>query len=104
MLDECVPKDVCKALPNHECWTVAKAGFAGKENGELLRLAERAKFDVLLTIDQGFEHQQNLAERTIAIILIRSRSNKLADVLPHMEACNRALGVVEPGRLIRING
>jgi hypothetical protein len=45
---------------------VRYAGFAGLENGELLKQAEAAKFDVLLTVDRGFEYQQNLADRQIA--------------------------------------
>jgi len=35
----------------HECETVRDAGFIGKENGELLALAE-GYFDVLVTIDR----------------------------------------------------
>ena len=102
LIDECVPKDVCKSLPEHECWTVPQAGFAGKKNGELLRAAELAGFGVLLTIDQGIPHQQNLAHRAIAILLIRPRSNKLADLLPHMQACGRALQDIQPGELVAI--
>jgi hypothetical protein len=95
-------KDVCKALPDHECWTVPRAGFAGKKNGELLALAEDADFDVLLTVDQGLAYQQNLSGRTIAILLIRPRSNKLVDLLPHMAASCDALRSIKPGELVRI--
>jgi hypothetical protein len=78
------------------------AGFAGKKNGEFLDLAEQARFDVLLTVDQGLAYQQNLAGRRIAILLIRPRSNKLADLLPHMEACSNALRSIRPGELVRV--
>lgn len=102
LIDECVPRGIRKALPDHECSTVPGAGFAGKKNGELLALAETAGFDVLLTIDQGLSYQQNLTGRAIAILLIRPRSNKLADLLPHMEASGRALRSIKPGQLVRI--
>jgi predicted nuclease of predicted toxin-antitoxin system len=102
LIDECVPRDVCKDLPDHECWTVPGAGFAGKKNGELLDLAEAAGFEVLLTVDQGLPYQQNLMGRTITILLIRPRSNKLVDLLPHMAASCRALDSIKPGQLVRI--
>ena len=38
-------------------------GWAGKTNGELLRLAEQ-EFDVFLTADQKLPNQQNLATFT----------------------------------------
>jgi hypothetical protein len=41
----------------HECETVRDAGFSGKENGELIVLAEK-KFDVLVTIDKNIRYQQ----------------------------------------------
>ena len=43
-----------------EAVTVAARGWAGTKNGALPALAA-AEFDVLLTLDRGIEHQQNLA-------------------------------------------
>ena len=48
----------------------------GKTNGELLRAAENAGYNVLLTVDQGMPHQQHLASRTLAIIVVQSRTIK----------------------------
>jgi len=36
-------------------------------NGKLLRQAERAGFEVLLTADKNMRHQQNLTGRRIAL-------------------------------------
>jgi predicted nuclease of predicted toxin-antitoxin system len=69
LLDECVNEQLRQHFPGHECLTARYAGFAGLENGELLEAAEAAKFDVLLTVDRGFEYQQNLAGRRIAVIV-----------------------------------
>src|ERR1700719_3087203 len=68
LLDECVNEQLRQHFPGNECQTARYAGFAGLENGELLEAAEAAKFDVLLTVDRGFEYQQNLAGRRIALI------------------------------------
>jgi predicted nuclease of predicted toxin-antitoxin system len=70
LLDECVPRKATflLAADGHECQTAGEAGLAGKENGELLREAEK-RFDVLLTIDKNIPHQQNLSGRGRAILI-----------------------------------
>ena len=52
LLDECTPRKLKDALTDHECQTVPEAGLAGKKNGDLLSLAERAAFDVFFTMDK----------------------------------------------------
>ncbi len=81
LLDECVPRKFRNSLPGHDCRTVPDQGMAGKKNGELLSLAEQAGFEVFLTLDRGLEHEQNLQRRTIAIIVVRAKSSRLADLL-----------------------
>src|SRR5215469_6203437 len=70
LLDECVPQRLRNHFPGHECQSAQYAGFAGLESGDLLRAAEAAKFDVLLTVDRGFEYEQNLGRRQIAILIL----------------------------------
>jgi predicted nuclease of predicted toxin-antitoxin system len=52
LIDECAPKGLKHSLATHghESLTVQEAGWSGKQNGELLALAE-TKFDVLITVD-----------------------------------------------------
>ena len=38
--------------------------------GELLNSAEAAGFDILLTADKGFQHQQNLSHWRIAVVIL----------------------------------
>jgi hypothetical protein len=54
-------------------------GWASIKNGELLALAEK-EFDVFVTVDRNLAFQQNLAEFSIAVIVLRSRSNRLRDL------------------------
>ena len=51
LLDECIPKGLKAALMDCEALTVQDAGWTGKANGELLRLAE-ASFDAFVTLDR----------------------------------------------------
>jgi hypothetical protein len=75
--------------------------WAGIKNGALLSLAE-AKFDALITIDQGFAYQQDLKERRIAILLLVSRSNQIEDLVPIVPAALTALETILPGQVVRI--
>jgi hypothetical protein len=51
LLDESLPRPLGRLLAEHIVRTVAEEGWAGLENGELLRTAA-ARFDVILTADQ----------------------------------------------------
>jgi len=62
------------------------------------------KFDVFLTTDQDIEYQQNLADRNIAIIIFRTKSNRLKDLLPHVPACLVHIESIQPGQIVRIEG
>jgi hypothetical protein len=78
-----------------------EAGLSGKQNGELLDLAE-GKFEVFVTLDKGLQFQQNLTGRSIAILLIRAKSNRLVDVQQHASACLAAIKSIQPGQLLRV--
>ena len=98
LLDECLPLDFRHSFPDHDAHTVQWAGLKGKKNGELLRAAEIAGYDVLLTVDQGIPHQQRSADRKLSIILLRSRTNQIEDLLPLVDAILQALSKIQPGR------
>lgn len=91
LLDECIPRKFKFAFPEHECQSVPEAGLSGKKNGELLAFAEEAGFDLFLTIDKGIRYQQNLSGRSIAILIVRAKSNRLQDLLPHADAVRTAM-------------
>jgi len=81
---------------------VPRAGLAGTPNGEWLALAERAGWQVLLTMDRAMPYQQNLSGRAVSIIVIRSKSNRLQDLLPVVPAILTALKSLKKGRLVRV--
>jgi predicted nuclease of predicted toxin-antitoxin system len=102
LLDECLPLDFRHSFPNHDAHTVQWAGLKGKKNGELLRAAERAGYDVLLTVDHGIPHQRRPGRRKFSIILVRSRTNQMEDLLPMADVILRALETIQPGQTIGI--
>ncbi len=79
LIDECLPVDLRHSFSVHEAHTAEWAGLKGRKNGELLDAAEIAGYDVLLTIDQGFAHQQNLAGRKIGLLVLVAPSNQIEE-------------------------
>ena len=103
LIDECTPRALKTHLMHHghECLTVQEAGWSGKQNGELLSLAEAA-FDVLVTIDTNLHYQQNPTSRRIGILILRSSSNRLEHLRQYFPACVAALDKIKPGEIVQV--
>lgn len=85
--------------------TVNRQRWKGKRNGELLEQAAET-FDVLVTMDKGFEYQQNISKYAIGVIIIstgKNRSNRLEHIQPAMLKVNQVLRHVQPGQVIHVN-
>jgi predicted nuclease of predicted toxin-antitoxin system len=102
LLDECLPLDLRHSFPSHDVHTAQWAGFKSKKNGELLLVAESAGYNVLLTVDQGISQQQRSASRKLSIIVVRSRTNQIEDLLPFVDAILKALTTIKPGQIVPI--
>ncbi len=102
LLDECVPKRLGGELPGHFVRTVPQEGWSGKKNGELLGLMSAAGFEVLLTVDQGIRHQQNLRAAGVAVVVMVGPSSQLADLLPLVPGVLAALETVQAGDAVEI--
>ena len=89
---------VCgRDFSDHHVESVPLIGWAGIENGELLRKAVEAGFDVLVTMDSNMVHQQNIRQYAIAVVALRAQSNRLANTRPLMPALLAVLSQVKPG-------
>ena len=104
LIDECIDERFRNGLPGYDCQTARYAGLAGLKNGDLLLAAEAARFDVFLTVDHGFEYQQNLTTRKIAIMIFHAKSNRLRDLLPLVPACLAHIASIQPGQIVTIQG
>jgi hypothetical protein len=70
-------------------------GWTTIRNGEFLSLAAE-QFDVFITVDLNLAFQQNVAGLSIAVIVLRARTNRLADLKPLVRDL---LPVIESARL-----
>jgi hypothetical protein len=99
LLDECVDRRLLKHLAAHDATTVAKQGWSGITNGRLLALAEK-DFDVLITMDRNLSFQQSLPRFQIALLVLRARSNRLADLLPLVPELVSTISSSQPGTAV----
>jgi hypothetical protein len=76
-------------------------GWASIENGELLALAERS-FEVFATVDRNLSYQQNLTSYSIAVIVVRVKSNRLAELKPLVPRLLSALASARPGKALLV--
>ncbi len=53
-------------------------------------------------MDKGIEYEQNPTGRSIAIIIVRAKSNRLADLLPHAAECVARISSLQRGQIARI--
>lgn len=89
-------------LPGHEVQTAQQMGWSGIENGDLLKAAAEVGFDALITLDRGIEFQQNLAKLPMAVVLVRTSSNRIEALQPLAEAVRDALEGLEPKTLVHV--
>jgi predicted nuclease of predicted toxin-antitoxin system len=101
LLDECIDWRLSRDLIGHEVKTAHQMGWATIENGQLLALAERS-FDVFVTVDRNLSFQQNLASYSIAVIVLRAKSNRLAELEPLVPQLLKALVSARQGQAVFI--
>src|SRR6266403_1569970 len=75
LFDHGTPAPLGSFLKDHIIKKTKDLGWDTLSNGELLRAAEEAAFEIFLTTDKNIRYQQNLADRIIAIVVLgNSRS------------------------------
>ena len=105
LLDESVPRRLASSFPDSfTVRTVQDMGWAGTANGLLLTLAAAEGFDVLVTVDRGIEHQQNVSHLPIPVIVMLAFRNRLAELQPLVSSVTRLLSKPLENRFYRVSG
>ena len=74
LFDQGVPVPLRKFLHPMVVDTAVEKGWSQINNGILIESAERDGYGTLITTDQNFRYQQNLQDRKIAIIVLKTTS------------------------------
>jgi hypothetical protein len=96
LFDHGTPRGIAPALVGHTVITAYAQGWDRLNNGALLRVAEAAAMDVLLTTDQRICYQQNLADRQIAIVVLTG-TTRWTRVRLHLDRIAVAVNAATPG-------
>jgi hypothetical protein len=96
LFDHGTPKGLIRALPGHTVDTAQAKGWDTLSNGALLKAAEEAGFDVLLTTDRRMRHQQNLQGRRVALVVLTG-TIRWSLVRQHAERVAAAVASATPG-------
>ena len=85
LFDQGTPAPLRRWLTAHTVSTAYEQGWSTVTNGDLIRLAEQKGYDLLITTDTNLRYQQNLEDRSIAILVLSTTSS--AD-----QSCSRSGG------------
>ncbi|MDQ3009974.1 MAG: hypothetical protein M3X11_04645 [Acidobacteriota bacterium] len=99
LFDHNTPRPLRKYLPDHRVALTKEMNWQGLANGKLLAEAEQL-FEVIITTDTNIEHQNQVADFNLAMIVLRGYSNgsrELAALMPHV---NEALKEIQPGQVL----
>ena len=77
LFDQGAPVPIAAYLREHTVRTAVEEGWDTLANGDLLRVAEEAGFDVLLTAGNNLAYQQNLKGLKIAIVVLNGNRWRL---------------------------
>jgi hypothetical protein len=87
LFDQGTPVAIGPFLQGHAVRTTRQEGWETLSNGDLLRVAEQAGFDVLLTTDNNLSYQQNLTGRKLALVVLsRNRWSLVQRMIPKIVA------------------
>lgn len=74
LFDQGTPVPLRRYLEGHAVATAYELGWSTVTNGELIRLAEQEGYELLITTDTNLRYQQNLQDRSIAILVLTTTS------------------------------
>ncbi len=100
LFDQGTPAPLRDYLVVHSVDTLAEKEWSDKGNGELLDLAEREGYDILVTTDQSLRYQQNLARRHIGIVVLLSAN--WPEIRGRVQDIDQAISSVQPGGVIEV--
>ena len=101
LFDHGTPAPLQTFLTGHTVREAKAQGWDRFKNGDLLTAAEAAGFDMVVTTDKNIRYQQNLAGRTIAIIVL---ANARWPVLRlHVDHVVDAVNAATPGSYTEVD-
>ena len=102
LFDHSTPAPLRHALTTHVIVEAVERGWEMLENGALLDAAEAEGFEIFVTADKNIRYQQNLAGRRLAIVVLKSSSNRLEHLRQYFPAIALALEKIKSGEIVQV--
>jgi hypothetical protein len=83
LLDENLPVRLKQHFPpDIGVLTVYEMKWSSLKNGDLLKMLAAEGFSGLITSDQNIIHQQNIAQYSLKILIVKVRNNRYESIVP----------------------
>lgn len=100
LFDKSTPFGLIRHLHAHSVATAQEFGWDRLSNGDLLKAAEAAGFEVFLTADKNLRYQENLSFRRIALVVLGNSPWPLVRL--HIPEVVAAIDAAQQGSYIEI--
>ena len=97
LLDHNIPRPLRGYLVDHMVDTANEKGWEELTNGDLLEIAERDGYQVIITGDQNLRFQQNIGRRGLGILVLTS--NRWPRIQMKTGEIRQALQEISPGEV-----
>ena len=101
LFDNGTPKPIARDLAGHEVSFARMIGWHELGNGELIRRAEDAGYEVLVSTDKNIRYQQNLSGRKIALVILGNAQWPLVRL--HVDRIVLAVNAAAPGSYVEVD-
>jgi len=101
LFDQGMPVPIRAFLKNHTVKTAAQQGWSTLRNSDLLDAAEAEGFELLLTTDKNLAHQQNLAGRRIAVVVLGNSQWPIVE--RYLDRVAAAVDAARPGSYFEVD-
>ena|ERR1700722_13389184 len=100
LFDHGTPRSIARWLQGHTVVEAIARGWDRLANGALLKAAEEAGFDLLLSTDKNIRYQQNLTGRRIAIVVLGNSTRPV--VHRYIDRVINAVNAATPGSFAEV--
>lgn len=101
LFDNGTPRPIARSLMGHEIAFARRIGWHELENGDLIRQAEEAGYEVLISTDKNIRYQQNLTGRKIALVILGIQQWPLVKL--HLDKIAAAVDAATPGSYTEVD-
>ena len=89
LFDQSTPVPIRPFLKGHTVETAWQRGWDKLKNGDLLKAADEAGFELLVTPDKNIRYQQNLNNYKIAIVVLGNPQWHVASACGSSRCCSK---------------